>query len=170
MGEEMLAAGDIRELRAQLREAYDLIDAIRTGAIDSLVIGPPGHEQVYSLISADRPYRLIVESMSVGIATVSAHGIVMYANPAFAQAVGRPRAALVGTRALVHFASGDRSAVADLLVPGEGREQRTSVSAATADGSIVAMSLVASVFDMDGTPVRCLVLTAPDDTSPPGAA
>ena len=64
----------IAELREQLREAYETIEAIRGGGVDSLVIGQPGQEQVYTLASADRPYRLIVEAMSEGAATISPRG------------------------------------------------------------------------------------------------
>ena len=62
---------ELAEAREQLREALETIEAIRGGGIDSLVIGPPGQEQVYSVASADRTYRLIVNAMSEGAATVS---------------------------------------------------------------------------------------------------
>ena len=35
------ATADVAELRAQLREAHETIEAIRDGAVDSLVIGRP---------------------------------------------------------------------------------------------------------------------------------
>ena len=73
--------GELAEVRAQLREAQETIEAIRGGGIDSLMIGPPGQEQVYSLASADRPYRLIVEAMNEGAATVSPRGVILNANP-----------------------------------------------------------------------------------------
>ena len=65
---------ELAEVRAQLGEAQQTIEAIRGGGIDSLMIGPPGQEQVYALVSADRPYRLIVEAMNEGAATVSPRG------------------------------------------------------------------------------------------------
>ena len=68
-------------MRAQLRELQQTIEAIRTGGVDSLVVGPPGQEQVYSLASADRSYRLIVEAMNEGAATVSPRGVILDANP-----------------------------------------------------------------------------------------
>jgi hypothetical protein len=62
-------AAELAEMRAQLRELQQLIEAIRTGSVDSLIIGPPGQEQVH--YTADRSYRLIVEAMNEGAATVS---------------------------------------------------------------------------------------------------
>jgi PAS domain S-box-containing protein len=45
---------------------------------------------VYSLKTADTPYRLLVEQMHEGALTVSAGGVIMYANAAFAGLVGMP--------------------------------------------------------------------------------
>jgi len=75
LAEESGALGaELAEVRAQLREAYETIEAIRSGDVDSLVIGPPGQEQIYALASADRPYRLIVAAMNEGAATISPGG------------------------------------------------------------------------------------------------
>ena len=76
------------------------IEAIRTGGVDSLIIGPPGQEQVYSLATADRPYRLIVEAMSEGAATVSTRGVILNANPRLALMTGRTASELIGTPVL----------------------------------------------------------------------
>jgi two-component system phosphate regulon sensor histidine kinase PhoR len=64
--------GEVAELREQLREAQETIEAIRGGDVDSLMIGPPGQEQVYAVASSDNTYRLIVNAMSDGAATISA--------------------------------------------------------------------------------------------------
>ena len=44
---------------AQLEQA---LRAIQSGGIDSAV-GPPGAEQIYPIMGADRPYRTIVETI-----------------------------------------------------------------------------------------------------------
>ena len=80
-GEASTQTAKLAELRAQLREAQETIEAIRGGGVDSLMIGPPGQEQVYSLASADRTYRLVVEAMNEGAATVSPRGVILDANP-----------------------------------------------------------------------------------------
>src|SRR6202035_1261068 len=72
---------ELAEVRAQLREVQQTLEAIRTGGVDSLIVGPPGQEQVYTLATADRSYRLIVEAMNEGAATVSPRGVILDANP-----------------------------------------------------------------------------------------
>ena len=91
---------ELAELRAQLREAQETLEAIRTGSLDSLVIGPPGQEQIYSLATADRTYRLLVAAMNEGAATVSPRGVILDANPRLASMTGRAIPELVGTSVL----------------------------------------------------------------------
>ena len=95
---------EVLELRARVAEYEQTIRAIRRGEVDALLMGSlTGDRQVYTLSSADRPYRNFVESMSDGAATVSQDGLVLYANQALGnlvkapceQIVGEPLAALV---------------------------------------------------------------------------
>ena len=56
----------MEELRFQLNEANETIEAIRTGQIDALVVqGQNGH-QLYTLKSADQTYRVFIEKMTEG--------------------------------------------------------------------------------------------------------
>jgi diguanylate cyclase (GGDEF)-like protein/PAS domain S-box-containing protein len=88
---------ELAELREKLREYEQTMQAIRLGEVDALLIGPSsGVEQVYTLSSADRPYRNFVESMSDGAATVSEYGIVLYANQALSDLVESPCEQIVG--------------------------------------------------------------------------
>ena len=114
-------------MRAQLGEAQQTIEAIRGGGIDSLMIGPPGQEQVYALVSADRPYRLIVEAMNEGAVTVSPRGVILNANPRFAAMTGRSATDLVGTTVLDLIAAARRPAFAALLDVGAGASARGEV-------------------------------------------
>ena len=69
----MEAAG-IAELREQLRDVHETIEAIRAGGVDALVIGQPGQEQVYTLAIADAPTGSSWEAMNEGAATISPRG------------------------------------------------------------------------------------------------
>ena len=62
--EELLKENE--ELRFQLNEANDTIEAIRTGQVDALILhGEDGH-QLYTLKSADQTYRVFIEKMTEG--------------------------------------------------------------------------------------------------------
>lgn len=79
---------ELEELRFQLNEANDTIEAIRTGQVDALVVqGKEGH-QVYSLKSADQTYRVFIEKMAEGAVTLNRQGLVLYCNSQFASMAG----------------------------------------------------------------------------------
>ncbi len=158
-GESRAVDDELGELRAQLREAQATIDAIRAGGVDSLVIGPPGQEQVYTLASADRPYRLIVEAMNEGAVTISPRGIIIDANPRFASMTGHDGARLVGTALLDLVPETGRDRTRCLLEVGVGDSSRGEVELIGPGDATVPVLLAVSGFDLDGMLLRSVVLT-----------
>jgi PAS domain S-box-containing protein len=158
-GDDGAQAAEVAELRAQLREAYETIEAIRDGGVDSLVIGLPGQEQVYTLASADRPYRLIVEAMSEGAATISPRGIILDANPRLGLMTGRRESQLIGASVFNFVPVGQQAEFTRLLDVGVGESARGQSELNRPDGTAVPVLLAASGFDLDGMLLRCLVLT-----------
>jgi PAS domain S-box-containing protein len=150
---------ELAEVRAQLRELQQTMEAIRTGAVDSLIIGPPGQEQVYALTTADRSYRLIVEAMNEGTATVSARGIILDANLRLGSMTGQNASELIGIPVLDLIPDAHRPAFARLLDLGAGDSARGEVDLTGSGGTTVPVLLAVSGFDLDGMLLRCLVLT-----------
>ena len=84
-------------LKAQL--ATETLRAIGDGEVDALVLrGGTPEQQVFTLSSADRPYRLFVDTMADGAATVSERGVVLYANQRLADLARVPVSRLVGAQ------------------------------------------------------------------------
>ena len=93
------SARTIERLRRRLQEAEDTLDAIRDGHVEALVVRAPEGEQIYTLRSADQPYRLMVEQMREGALTLAADGTILYCNNRFAELDGarRPSASPAAT-------------------------------------------------------------------------
>ncbi len=87
------------QLRAHIVELEETLHAIRSGGVDAVLIGQPGAERIYTLTSAERPYKTIVDSMSEGALTVSARGIILFANRRFTQMIGTDLSQIVGVLA-----------------------------------------------------------------------
>ena len=70
----------IAELEALLGEAQaqETLDAIRNGEVDAVVVGGPDSRRIYTLESADRSYRLLIEQMREGATMLSADSAVLY--------------------------------------------------------------------------------------------
>ena len=85
-------------LRGELDEAKAVLEAIRHGEIDALLVAASRGPQVFTLEGADHPYRIMVESMSEGAGTLVADGTLAYANARLAALLGVPLERLLGQR------------------------------------------------------------------------
>ena len=150
-------SAELAEVRAQLRELQRTIEAIGSGGVDSLIMGRPGEEQVH--LTADRSYRLIVEAMNEGAATITTGGVILAANPRFRSMTGYNAAELIGTPVLDLIAAAHRPAFARLLDVAVDQGARGNVDLTAAGGTTVPVLLSVSGFELDGMPLRCLVLT-----------
>ena len=88
-------------LHWRLEEADAIVDAIRNGIVDAVVVSNPG-ENVYTLEGADRPYRLLIEAMQQGVAVLNQEGMILYCNPCFADLFASSSETLIG-RSLDRF-------------------------------------------------------------------
>jgi PAS domain S-box-containing protein len=79
---------DTKELQRRLDEAEDTLRAIRQGEVDALVIDGPKGEVIYTLTSADYPYRLMIDEMNEGAVSVSPDSYILYSNRNFASILG----------------------------------------------------------------------------------
>ena len=89
-------ARENEELRQRLREADELMAAVRAGAVDALAVPGPEGPRIFILESADQGYRTLVEQMSEGAVLLGTDGCVLYANAALAQALGCSLSDLLG--------------------------------------------------------------------------
>ena len=86
----------IEELEARLQEAEELLNAIRRGEVDALVVSGPQGDRVVTLSGADHPYRAMVETMSEGAVILAADRTIIYSNQGFATIVGLPPDQVIG--------------------------------------------------------------------------
>jgi PAS domain S-box-containing protein len=150
---------DLGELRRQISYLQETLGAISSGGVDAVVMGNPEQEQVYTLTSADRPYRVIVERMGEGAATVSERGVILFANPQLAGFLGVDRDAMIG-RDLKDYLDEDQQLGLDALLGTKTLETwRAELVLRRLDGTDVPVLVAATALDMEGVLVRCLVFT-----------
>ena len=95
---ENLVVSEIAELRRRLEEAEDTLRAISTGEVDALVVDGPDGEVIYTLSTADYPYRLMIDEMNQGAVSVSPDSIILYSNRNFAGILGLNGRNVTGTQ------------------------------------------------------------------------
>ncbi|HMD49236.1 MAG TPA: PAS domain-containing protein, partial [Bryobacteraceae bacterium] len=72
---------EVASLQRKLEEATDTLRAIRHGEVDAVVVENSAGNQVYTLQTADHPYRVLVQQMNEGALMLSREGFILHANP-----------------------------------------------------------------------------------------
>lgn len=81
---------EVLELRQRLEEAEEALRAIRSGEVDALVIGTDDGDRIYTLQDSEHAYRVMVETMNEGAATLLEDGTILYCNRRLAEMLGTP--------------------------------------------------------------------------------
>jgi two-component system NarL family sensor kinase len=106
---------DVTDLQARVAELEETLRAIRMGEVDAVLVSGPEGDQVFTLQGAEHPYRLMVETIDEGAATLADDGTVLYANRSFAEIFDVPLEKFIGTP-LNDFVFGeDRALLAHLI-------------------------------------------------------
>jgi two-component system, sensor histidine kinase len=108
-------------VHVRLNEAEEMLRAIQHGEIDALVVEGAGGNQIYTLHSAEEPYRILVEQMQEGAAVMTTSGDILYANARFAALVGEPLQSVLGSHFGRFVHASDTHDVETLLGAGSGR-------------------------------------------------
>jgi PAS domain S-box-containing protein len=87
---------EIHNIRLRLEEAEELKRAITEGNLDALVFPGPKGSLTFILDSADHAYRMLVETMNEGTATLSSDGVILYCNHHFAALLKTPPQSILG--------------------------------------------------------------------------
>lgn len=98
---------EIEALKEQLYESNSIVDAIKQGDVDALVVNTNGTPQLYSLETADYTFRLLIEKFAQGALSISRNGLVLYCNDFFSKLIGIPAEKIIGSYLYEYFNSQD---------------------------------------------------------------
>jgi two-component system, NarL family, sensor kinase len=109
------ASQEVSDLQGRVAELEETLRAIRMGEVDAVLVSGPQGDQVFTLQGAEHPYRLMVETIDEGAATLADDGTVLYANRSFAEIFDIPLEKFIGAP-LNDFVFGeDRELLAHLI-------------------------------------------------------
>lgn len=153
------AAQQIKKLRTRVQELEETFAAIQHGHVDAVVVSGAEGDQVFTLQGAEHPYRVLVENMNEGAATLDQDGVVLYANSSFAKTLGAPLEILVGTPLHKHFQAQEQDKLRSLLEGGLRGGAREEVSLIISGGQRRLLRLSMSVVREFGTRTLCVIAT-----------
>jgi len=107
----------MQELKARVEELEETLRAIRSGEVDAVLVSSAQGDQVFTLQGAEHPYRLLVETIEEGAATLSDDGTVLYSNKSFAAFFGVPLEKFIGAP-LHNFLTGNDAEFLKTLILG----------------------------------------------------
>jgi diguanylate cyclase (GGDEF)-like protein len=144
---------------ARMAEAEDTLRAIAAGEVDAFVVSDETlGRRVFTLSTADRPYRMFVENMRDGAATLSSGGLTLYANQRLAELLSYPREAIVGCPLTTFLAGRGPATLAAIRGP-DGRGATVEVDLLDAEGGRVPVQVGSSPLVVDGDQLLCLTFT-----------
>jgi formate hydrogenlyase transcriptional activator len=98
---------ELQELTSRMMEAEETLRAIRSGEVDGLVVSTPEGDRVFTLMGAEHPYRIMVETMNEGAITLASDGTILYGNQLFADMVKGSLEKVIGSSIYQYISSKD---------------------------------------------------------------
>ena len=153
-------SADLRSLRHQVEDLERALEAIRSGHVDALVVGGGGEVQLYHRITNDRPYRVLVEQMAAGLATLSPDGRLLFANERLAEWLRCPRESLVGQSLQDLVLTLNQPALALWLAAAAGGTSPRPLVLRRSDGVCLPVLAALTAVEVEAEPIVCLVAIA----------
>lgn len=167
-GENAGLRARLAEAQARLAEAEETLEAIRSGAVDALVISGPEGEQVFSLQGAETTYRFLVEDMNEGAMLLGLDGTVLYANARCGQLLNTPIEQIVGARWERLFPPAEHPRLGQLLRAAAAGSVRTETYLQRGDassGSSAPLPVAISLRSLERENLRGFALVITDLTA-----
>jgi len=134
------------KLAARLKTAEETLRAIQSGEVDALMVSGRHGEQVVSLKGGEPAYRMLVEAMSEGAATLSRNGAVLYCNRRFAELMSRPQEKIIGVAVQSLLAKTERHRFEAFLAEAQKAVAKGEFNLRCRDGSLVPVYLSLNRF------------------------
>ncbi len=147
------------ELRLQLEEANDTIQAIRTGQVDAFIVSGDNGHQLYTLKTADQTYRVFIEKMNEGAVTLNHEGLILYSNSRFAAMAGMPLEKVLGLSFETFIPAESQKKFNDLINNGWEEDCKEEIGLLNKNGDEICCLLSCNTLELDEGPALSLILT-----------
>jgi two-component system nitrate/nitrite sensor histidine kinase NarX len=139
-------------LRIRLEEAEDTLRAIRSGEVDAIVVSGVEGEQIFTLSSAERPYRALIEDMKEGAMTLTSEGVILYANRCLAEMLKTPLEKVIGSTIHTWIAPFYQETFRALLQKDTPEKRHEELVLTSGDGTLVPVYLSVNPLLVEGMP------------------
>jgi len=138
-----------QRLRIRLQEAEATLDAIRSGAVDAVVVSGPGGDETRAFEGATHPYHVLLNAMSDGAALLSPDGTILFGNRRLAEIAHAGLERLRGSRFPQFVAPADRPSLEAFVR--QGRRGGGEFAIVGTDGSATPVWIAFSPVPLDAS-------------------
>lgn len=91
-------ANGLKKLKDENTQLKQTLHSIQTGAVDAFIIkNKNGTESIFTLEGEEKPYRILIESLSLGAVTLTKEGKIIHCNKQFSKMINRPIKIITGS-------------------------------------------------------------------------
>ena len=150
---------ELQDHTSRMMEAEETLRAIRSGEVDGLVVSTAEGDRVFTLMGAEHPYRVMVETMNEGAVTLASDGTILYCNQRFADIVKGSLEKVIGSSIRHYISSTDLQLFEALLKQGlKGNSKRELALQAGGENSVSVLLSVSPLQRTDMPGAVCAVM------------
>ena len=145
-------------LRARLDAAEAMIEAIRAGEVDALVVSGPGGDRTLAIEGATEPYHLLLNAMTDGAVLLAPDGTILFGNRRFGEIARAPLAGLLGSKFQRLLVGTGRADFGALLTSGTEEKSAGEFTIARGETPGTSVWIALSTLPLGGDPARRAVV------------
>ncbi len=150
---------EINGLKTRLEESEETLRAIRNGEVDALVVPRAHGNDIFELKGAEYLYRVFVDTMNEGAATLAPEGTILYCNKRFAEMLDTSPDKVMGSSIYRFMAGGERSGFESAVQKGEWTNSKMEFSFKREDQRLTPVWVSLNALRGQDTPMVCMVVT-----------
>jgi PAS domain S-box-containing protein len=155
---------ELAKLRVRLADTEEMLRAIRTGEVDTVVVAGKEGPQVFTLQGAEHAYRVLIESMNEGALTLTVDKTILYANQCFAKMVKCPLEQVTGSSFRRFISAEDRAVLRPLIRQANKFGSKIQMLLKASDGSQMPVQISIRLLAKNGFKHAPVALVVTDMT------
>jgi formate hydrogenlyase transcriptional activator len=150
---------ELQDITSRMMAAEETLRAILSGEVDGLVVSAAEGDRVFTLSGAEHPYRVMVETMNEGAATLASDGTILFCNQRFADIVKGSLEKVIGSSIYHYVSSTDLPLFEALVERGlKGNSQGELALQAGGKNSVPVLFSVSTLQHTDVPDAVCAVI------------
>lgn len=147
------------KLRAKLQESEEILEAIRSGAVDALTVQGPNGPQIFTIKGADHTYRVLIEEMNEGALTLNREAIILYSNSRFADFINLPLEKVIGSSFYDFLLAKDHVRFEALFEQGWRKNGKGEFALQSDNGKVLPFSISMNTLNANDSQVLGMIVT-----------